>query len=309
MGGGSSPLNTGGGMSGGFGSGQQNSRSIFMRPENPTPYTGPTDPSQQMNSVMGGLVDRLSQQQQPMRSPFSSVNSTTQQDMMRGGSGMPFGQRLGQLGFGGQQPDSSRVAEEYPTVSHFGDMQYRPQQQQPLSFEQWRAQPRMQDQQYRTPAQQAQIDQQAYQQYLSGTDNMQVVQPPPMQNPFQPQQGYNQYQQQMQQMRQFQQPSPFRGGQFQQRFAPYQSGLQSLMGQLRGRPVPQPRMAMDMPQTNQPMETLPASFPQTFGRERRYANPSADYRSVNRVAQVAQAAPAVEPVTSYDYNPSVSFGF
>lgn len=301
MGGGSSPLNTGGGMSGG---------------QTQTPSMG--------------------------TSPFSSVNSTTQQDMMRGGSGMPFGQRLGQLGFGGQQmavpgafnpsefmnygrqPDSSMVAEEYPTVSHFGDMQYRPQRYDPIAAER--------------------------NYYAQMAKQRRPQQPPPMQNPFQPQQPsymqdpeYQGYQTQIgdlqRQMQEYMQKAPMyqQMRDLESKMIPFQQrhqqqemqrmqqmqamqqrqfrqpmGLQALMGQLRGRPVPQPRMAMDMPQTNQPMETLPASFPQSFGREQRYANPSADYRSVNRVAQVAPAAPAapaVEPVTSYDYNPSVSSGW
>lgn len=347
MGGGASPLNTGGGMSGG---------------QTQTPSMG--------------------------TSPFSSVNSTTQQDMMRGGSGMPFGQRLGQLGFGGQQTTSAPMQNPFQP------------QQQPLSFEQWRAQPRMQDQQFRTPEQQRQLDLQGYQQYVSGTDNMQVAQPvplqnpfqpdssmvaeeyptvshfgdmqyrpqrydpiaaernyyaqmaqqrrpqqpPPMQNPFQPQQpsymqdpeyqGYQkqigdlqrqmqeymqkapmyqqmrdleskmipfqqrhqqQEMQRMQQMqamqqRQFQQPSPFRRGQFQQ-----PTGIQGLMGMLGGRGgMQQPRMTMDMPQTNQPMETLPTSFPQTFGREQQYTVPaySANYKNVSRAALAAREAAA-----------------
>lgn len=327
MGGGTSPLNTGGGMSGGQ----------TQMPNFATPNMQRYETNEPFSLAHG---------------PFSSVNSTTQQDIMGrrgGGSGMPFGQRLGQLGFGdqqmavpgafnpsefmnyGRQPQQQfapfgsgrgdpidpsmkidrRLArgqmlgydpgpqqpELSDVVGHFGDMQYRPQRYDPIAAEQ---------NYYARMAQQYQ-------------------QPQPMRNPFQPDpsmvaeeypaqsygdmryrpQPYNPYQQQMQQMRQFQQPSPFRGGQFQQRFAPYQSGLQSLMGQLRGRPMQQPRMAMDMPQTNRPMETLPASFPQTFGREQRYANPSADYRSVNRAAPAPAPAlapaPAPAPASAYDY--------
>lgn len=275
MGGGASPLNTGGGMSGGQ----------TQMPNFATPNMQRYETNEPFSLAHG---------------PFSSVNSTTQQDIMGrrgGGSGMPFGQRLGQLGFGGQQmavpgafnpsqfmnygrqqPDSSMVAEEYPTVSHFGDMQYRPQRYDPIAAEQ---------NYYARMAQQYQ-------------------QPQPMRNPFQPDpsmvaeeypaqsygdmryrpQPYNPYQQQMQQMRQFQQPSPFRGGQFQQRFAPYQSGLQSLMGQLRGRPASRPA-------------GMQAAFPQSFGREQRYSVPaySADYSgmsSATRAAMEAEVAKAAQ---------------
>ena len=131
MGGGSSPLNTGGGMSGGFGGGQQtssptnfgpmvnygqgngggfgggqqNNASLLMYPQNPTPYTG--NPNQTFNNLMGGLGGWSGGQQQP-------------------------------------QPP-----------------------QQSLSFDQWKQQPRIQDQALRTPEQQLQRDQQAYQSYLN----------------------------------------------------------------------------------------------------------------------------------------------
>lgn len=309
MGGGSSPLNTGGGMSGG-----QTQMPNFAGPQ------------QQPGTFMGGFGG----QQMPNFGPMVNYGQ---------GNGGGFGdQQMAVPGaFNpspfmnyGRQPDSSMVAEEYPTVSHFGDMQYRPQRYDPIAAER--------------------------NYYAQMAKQRRPQQPPPMQNPFQPQQpsymqdpeyqGYEtqardlgrqmdeymkkapmyqqlqelqgkmspfqqrhqqQEMQRMQQMqamqqRQFQQPSPFRRGQFQQ-----PAGIQGLMGMLGGRGgMQQPRMTMDMPQTNQPMETLPASFPQTFGRERRYANPSADYRGVNPVSQPAQPAqpvpaPAPAPASAYDY--------
>lgn len=241
MGGGSSPLNTGGGMSGGQ----------TQMPNFATPNMQRYETNEPFSLAHG---------------PFSSVNSTTQQDIMGrrgGGSGMPFGQRLGQLGFGGQQmavpgafnpsefmnygrqqPNSSRVAEEYPTVSHFGDMQYRPQQQQPLSFDDYYKVPQQRTQQaYRIGEKEAEY--QRYRDNFGKPSGMQVAQPQPMRNPFQPDpsmvaeaypaqsygdmryrpQPYNPYQQQMQQMRQMQQMQ-----QYQQPM-----GLQGLMALLGGR--------------------------------------------------------------------------
>ena len=127
MGGGSSPFNTGGGMSGGFGGGQQtssptnfgpmvnygqgngggfgggqqNNASLLMYPQNQTPYTG--NPNQTFNNLMGGLGGWSGGQQQPSMPSFATPGQQS------------------------QSPTTSPQVEA--PISHFGDMQYRPQQQ------------------------------------------------------------------------------------------------------------------------------------------------------------------------------------
>jgi hypothetical protein len=105
--------------------------------------------------------------QSPYGMPPSSVNSTTQQDMMGGnrGSGQSFGQTMqglrggkssglgqggygGAPGFGGQQPGSA-----------------------PMSFDEFKQNSAM-DQQYRTPEQTAQLQQERYQNYLGQQGGM-----------------------------------------------------------------------------------------------------------------------------------------
>jgi len=320
MGGGASPLNTGGGM--------------MAEPQ-------VIDPSRFTNYGQGngGGFGGQNQTAGTMgTTPFSSVNSTTQQDMMggggRGGSGGSFGDFLQRSlggGFGGQQ-------QQYDPTAAASDMMYRPQveqpisggfavfdgQQGPMSFDQFRNQPRFPEDPMPTQA-----DYQRYtQNYQPGRSGMQVAQ-----NPFQPQQPasfdpraiagnpqgfqqymqlmqqreqqrpgstmlaqqqpqFNPYQQQRQQFNPYQRQNPYQ--QQRQQFNPYQQqrqqyrqpmGLQSLMGRLGGRGMPQaqPRMSMDMPET--------------FGRERRYDMPARDYSRIGSAGVAAPpemvAAPAV----------------
>lgn len=255
----------------------QNSGSLLMRPENPIPYTGPTDPSQFLNKI-AGLSDRLARQQ--------------------------------------QQP------------------------QQPMSFEQFQNQPR-----YPEMAAPTQAD---YQSYLSGPSGMQVAPPSYMQRRYaQPGQDFRDVtqsqiaqQQQIQQAQdayqQFQQQqynpyqrqyNPYR--QQQQPFNPYARQMPQQMPFNKGMPYRQPAydpnnmlageqnyynrmaqqrqsrqnpysMTMDMPQQqrSQGLAGLLAAFPQNFGREQRYTNPSnfANYSGVRPAAAAiaAPAAPAVE---------------
>lgn len=219
------------------------------------------------------------------------AGGTGQSQTPMGGGSSPLNTGGGMSGGQTQMPNFAAPQQQPPepndVVGHFGDMQYRPQQQPmqqptqqgqsipsvftPEQFKPYANAPRTREETYRRALEAGHIGNPGYR-YLR-------QQPPPMQNPFQPQQpsfmqdpefqGYQtqaqdlqrqmdeymrkapmyqqlqelqgkmapfhqRYQQQemqrMQQMQQYQQPSPFRRGQFQQPM-----GLQGLMGMLGGR--------------------------------------------------------------------------
>jgi hypothetical protein len=186
--------------------------------------------------------------------PFSSVNSTTQQDMMGGGrSGnmMTVGQLLGGFGggFGGQQQQpfapvgsgrgSEITSNPYAPVSeeqrraHLGMFG----QPQPISDMQDRReqfiqrQPPQPMQQPGRPAFGQSPEYQGYQTQMQGLQQQMndYMQKAPMYQQLQDlqgkMQGYQQRQQQAMQQQMMQRPSPFRRGQFQQPM-----GLMGLMG-------------------------------------------------------------------------------
>jgi hypothetical protein len=238
---------------GGFGGGQQqpNAGSQFNAAQNPganrsnvpdwvqapepgamasQAFTELTNPAtgEKFMAPSGGYSVR---QQSPAM--YSSVNSTTQQDMMggggRGGSGMPFGDFLqrslgGGFGGGQQQPEMM-----------MSDMQYRPERQQPFGGQ--FGQPMQNPFQPQQPAFGQSPEYQGYQDQtraLQQQMNDYIKQAPmyqQMQDLNNKMQAYHQrHQQQQMQQRQFQQPSPFRRRQFQQ-----PAGLQGLMGGRGGR--------------------------------------------------------------------------
>ena len=218
-------------------------------------------------------------QYRPQQQP-SNMRTMGQIFGFGGGQQQQYGGSPGFFG-GGQQPGLVTDAEDRAQMSRSQTGRQQPMQnpfqqqpQQSLSFDQWKKQPRIQDQQYRTPEQQLQRDQQDYQKYLSGTGGMQS--PPPMQNPFQPQQPsfmqdpeYQGYQTQandlQRQMNEYMQKAPMyqqlqdlqgKMAPFQQRYQQQQmqqmqqmqrpspfrrgqfqqpAGLQGLMGMLGGR--------------------------------------------------------------------------
>jgi len=166
-----------------------------------------------------------------------------------------------------QQPASSMVAEEYPTVSHFGDMQYRPQQQPEMMMSDMRYRPEpqyqpqglprfgnqfgqainqlmqnpfqpqqpsfMQDPEYQGYQTQAQDLQRQMDEYMRKAPMYQQLQE--LQGKMAPfQQRYQQQQMQQAQLQRYQQPSPFRRGQFQQPM-----GLMGLLGGRGGMAMPQ----------------------------------------------------------------------
>lgn len=288
MGGGSSPLNTGGGMSGGqtqmpnfatpnqlfgFGSGGGGGQ------QRPNPFSQFGPPANYQQPKLPDWVQAPDPNTPSTNAVVKLTNPATGETFMAPGGGYSVR----------QQPDSSMVAEEYPTQS-FGDMQYRPQQQPGL----------LTDAESRA--------QMLREQRVQRGNPAMFGQPQPMQNPFQPQQpsfmqdpeyqGYqtqaqdlsrqmDEYmkkapmyqqmqdlrnkmapfqqryqQQQMQQMQQMQRPSPFRRGQFQQ-----PAGIQGLMGLMGGRGgMQQPRMSMDMPYARGFASELPTYFMKKGGK-------------------------------------------
>lgn len=260
MGGGSSPFNTGGGMSGGqtssptnFGPmvnyGQGNGGG-FGGQQMPN-FAAPQQPTQQGQSIPSVFTPEQFK-------PYANAPRTREEQhrlaLELGHIGNPGDRYLQQQ----QQPNSSMVAEEYPTQS-FGDMQYRPQQQPEMMMSDMRYRPERQQPfggQFGQPMQNPFQPQQPsfmqnpeYQGYQTQAQNLsrqmdEYMKKAPMyqqlqdlQNKMAPFQQRHQQQemQRMQQMqamqqRQFQQPSPFRRGQFQQ-----PAGIQGLMGMLGGR--------------------------------------------------------------------------
>lgn len=164
------------------------------------------------------------QQQQSEGSPINSTNSTTRQDVMgRGGSSMPFGQALGQLGFGGYGP-RQRMQNPFQQQQQF--FQQQPQQPSFLQDPEYQG--------YQTQAQDLNRQMQEYMQKAPMYQQLQDIQGKMSgyQDRYR-QQQMQQAQQPMQQMQQYQQPM----------------GLQGLMALLGGRDgYRQPSMSMDMPQ-------------------------------------------------------------
>lgn len=202
MGGGSSPLNTGGGMSGG-----QTQTPNFAAPQQ-QPMQQPTQQGQSIPSVF------TPEQFKPYANAPRTREETYRRALEAGHIGNPGNKYLQQPmqqqpyggGFYGQQPP--------PMQNPF-------QPQQP-SF--------MQDPEYQGYQTQAQDLQRQMDEYMRKAPMYQQLQD--LQSKMGPfQQRYQQQEmQRMQQMQQYQQPSPFRRGQFQQPM-----GLQGLMGMLGGR--------------------------------------------------------------------------
>ena len=288
MGGGSSPLNTGGGMSGGFGGGQQtssptnfgpmvnygqgngggfgggqqNNASLLMYPQNQTPYTG--NPNQTFNNLMGGLGGWSGGQQQPSMPSFATPGQQSPTivtpERFKAYANAPqtheeehrLALERGYIGNPGnkylQQPFGNQFG------GGFGGGQQQPMQnpfqpQQP-SFMQY---PEFQG--YQTQLGDLQRQMNEYMQKAPMYQQMQDLQG--KMAPFQ--QRYQQQQMQQMQQRQFQQPSPFRRGQFQQPM-----GLMGLMGGRGG--MQQPRMSMDMPYARGFASELPTYFMKKGGK-------------------------------------------
>jgi hypothetical protein len=216
-------------------------------------------------------------------------------------------------GYQTQAQDLSRQMDEYmrkaPMYQQLQDLQGKmaPFQQR----EDMQRMQQMQQRQMQLPGVQQQpasfdqraiaADPQGFQQYMQAMQQREQQRPgSTMLSQQQPQ--FNPYQQQRQQFNPYQRQNPYQ--QQRQQFNPYQQqmqqrqqyqppmGLQSLMGRLGGRGMPQaqPRMLMDMPET--------------FGREQRYAMPTRDYSRIGSAGGAAPApemvaAPAVMPVDNY----------
>jgi hypothetical protein len=124
-----------------------------------------------MNNLGGGMGNASAQPYDPTGgAPRQSPNQSN------------FGQGMNTM-FGGGSPFGMQQQQPYgmqPMQNPFGGQQQQPNQ--PQSFEQYRATPRMQDQAMRSPEQQLQQDQQAYQNYRNSFGQPQGQQQ--MQNPF-----------------------------------------------------------------------------------------------------------------------------
>jgi hypothetical protein len=168
MGGGSSPLATGGGMN--------------SQPPAMTAYASPPPANGNQNLAPGGFGGGQQAFSPTELGPMLNYGQGNGGGQQTPSFAMPYMQQpLG--GFGGQQPvapffgspvqqspyaSAPAPAPAQPDLSTAMGHYQQPQvEQQPVSFEQWRAQPRMQTQEFNTPERQLQKDQAAYQNFLA----------------------------------------------------------------------------------------------------------------------------------------------
>lgn len=272
MGGGASPLNTGGGMSGG-----QTQMPNFAGPQQPFALTqamGQPNAGSQFNAAQNPGANQFKVPDWVQAPEPGTMSTQAFTELTNPATGEKFMAPSGGYSVR-QQPDNFSLAhgpntfEGQQTVGHFGDMQYRPQRYDPIAAEKnyyaRMAQQYQQPQPMRNPFQPIEpsyLQDPEYQGYETqardlGRQMDEYMKKAPMYQQLQELQGkmspfqqrhQQQEMQRMQQMqamqqRQFQQPSPFRRGQFQQ-----PAGIQGLMGMLGGRGgMQQPRMTMDMP--------------------------------------------------------------
>jgi hypothetical protein len=310
MGGGASPLNTGGGMM---------AEPQVIDPSRFTNYGqgnvggfGGQQFGQQPSNLMtpkqffdGGFKDPRFNPYQPQQQTGLLNDSVSRSQMSRDLSG--------------QQPDTS-------TVSHFGDMQYRPQLgQQPNPFGPAMRNPFQ-------PQQPAYMQDPTFQSYHTQAQDLsrqmdEYMRKAPMYQQLQDLQGKMRGYQQQYQQPQMASDMRYRGGmdynpQEQQRhqamYAQQQALRQQMMGQ-RQQPSPFRQgynpYQRQVPQ-NAGLAGLYAAFPQSFGREQRYSVPaySADYSgmsSATRAALAAEAAAAAKAtqVSGWDPYSNVSTGW
>ena len=204
MGGGESPLNTGGGMSGG-----QTQTPNFAAPQQ-QPMQQPTQQGQSIPSVF------TPEQFKPYRWPPMTREEQHRNALAMGHIGNPGDKYLQQPqyqqpfgGFYGQQPQPMQNPFQPQQPSYMQDPEF---------------------QGYQTQVQDLNRQMNEYMQKAPMYQQLQDLQGKMSGYQQRYQQQELQRMQQMQQMQQYQQPSPFRRGQFQQ-----PAGIQGLMGMLGGR--------------------------------------------------------------------------